>query len=645
MKFVSFDCESALIRPGLRAPPMTCVQICEGGDGPPQEWPVALLDHIDGVAWFRERLKDPNIGFVGHNVAYDVCLMMNEAPDLQPIVFDAYDADRFTDTGLRQQLLDIAGGGFWGMSPKGKYVKYKYSLGDLAWRFLNWQLEKPKNRAYGAAIGADEWRLRYGELRGVPIDQWPPGAVKYALDDPRATHALYLHQEQHATEYLKDQYRQARRFLWLSLMEAWGLRTRPEGVEAFAKEVEDRLAEVEKELIDLELVRPTGVRNTKLASQLMVWVCKDKGLQIVATDGGEKALARGEELIDKGVSLSADSCERTEDPRLMLYAEFSTLGAVRSKDLKLLRSGATYPIHTRIGMAETGRTTSSKPNVQNIRRLTGIRECFVPRPGWVFAQADYPGLELRTLAQQCIDLFGKSELANVLNSGKDPHTAMAADIMKISYEECARLVEAGDKVADDTRQSAKVANFGFPGGLGAASFVGFARATYGVIMTETEAKLLKHQWLARWPEMRDYFNWAGALCVSGEGNILLPRSQRWRGGVKYTALCNTGFQGPGADATGAAGWEISKACYVKKSSPLYGSRIVNFVHDEYILETHYDAGASPAVLELCRIMRDTANVWLPDVPFTKIKPVLMRFWSKKAKSTVDSDGMVSIWEG
>jgi DNA polymerase I-like protein with 3'-5' exonuclease and polymerase domains len=80
----------------------------------------------------------------------------------------------------------------------------------------------------------------------------------------------------------------------------------------------------------------------------------------------------------------------------------------------------------------------------------------------VFLQADYEQLELRTLAQACITLFGFSKLGEALNAGRDPHTEVAARILKKDYEWCI----ANKKVyeVDMARQTGKVANFGFPGG-------------------------------------------------------------------------------------------------------------------------------------------------------------------------------------
>ena len=53
----------------------------------------------------------------------------------------------------------------------------------------------------------------------------------------------------------------------------------------------------------------------------------------------------------------------------------------------------------------TGRLSSTDPNLQNIPVRTElgseIRKMFVPRPGWVFVDADYSQIELRVLAPHC----------------------------------------------------------------------------------------------------------------------------------------------------------------------------------------------------------------------------------------------------
>jgi DNA polymerase I-like protein with 3'-5' exonuclease and polymerase domains len=272
----------------------------------------------------------------------------------------------------------------------------------------------------------------------------------------------------------------------------------------------------------------------------------------------------------------------------------------------------------------------------------GIRECFVPRAGKVFAQADFSGLELHTLAQVCVTKFGKSHLAEALNAGLDPHTAVAADILGISYEEAVRRQKAGDdEEFDNARQTGKVLNFGLPGGLGAEKLCLFARKSYGVLLTEERARELKAQWLERWPETKLFFQHVSDLMDedTGEGQVNQLFSQRIRSGCHYTAAANTYFQGLGADAAKRAHYLVVRACYAEPASVLYGSRPVNFVHDETICEVDDDEFAHDKAIELGRLMLLGANEFLPDVP-ARVEPLLARCWSKKSKPVYKSGRLV-----
>jgi DNA polymerase-1 len=110
----------------------------------------------------------------------------------------------------------------------------------------------------------------------------------------------------------------------------------------------------------------------------------------------------------------------------------------------------------------SGRTSWSDPNLQNPPRAGGVRECFVPRPGFVFVAVDYDTLELRALAQVCLDLFGWSKMADRLNAGEDLHAALGARFLGIDYDAFMKLREAGDEDAKKARQNAKGFNFGRP---------------------------------------------------------------------------------------------------------------------------------------------------------------------------------------
>jgi DNA polymerase-1 len=121
-------------------------------------------------------------------------------------------------------------------------------------------------------------------------------------------------------------------------------------------------------------------------------------------------------------------------------------------------------------------------------------------------------------------------------------------------------------------------------------------------------------------------------------------SDRIRGGATYTAACNSFFQGLGADATGTAGWLISKACYSEPSSPLFGARIVMYVHDEFVLECDEER-AHDVGQELVRLMTQGIQAeWLPDVPPTT-EAVAMRYYSKEAYARKDASGRLVPWAG
>ena len=172
MTDISLDTETGLIIPGVLAPPLVCATFAQDGEadiehvhGEMHALLEELLDRRDGALWLL-------------NGAYDMGVIATEYPDLMPSIFDAYDAGRILDVGINAMLLDLAAGCFEGYRVvDGETVKYGYSLKELAERFGGMVLSK----------GEDTWRLRYIELRDVPLERWPAEAKSYALDDARAT--------------------------------------------------------------------------------------------------------------------------------------------------------------------------------------------------------------------------------------------------------------------------------------------------------------------------------------------------------------------------------------------------------------------------------------------------------------------------
>lgn len=616
----AFDTETFPIAPGRQAPRLVCLSTSDG----------VLVNAADAEGIIRSLLRSATI-LVGHNVAFDFAVIGAAFPRLLPSIFRAYDQDRVHDTGIRQKLIDIAEGVYRGfVHGDGSKEKVGYSLADLAKRHLKVRLDK------------DTWRMGYASLAHTPIAQWPEGARLYALDDARHTAHVWRAQQERS-RYLDDQCRQARAAFWLRLTSTWGIHTDARAVGELAHATKTEHARLSQMLTAAGLKRPDrrlksgprkgqiieGARDTKAAAERMIKAFAALGKPHPETETGRPKLDEA-------------TCIASKDHTLLVYADLSSITKVLSTDIPMLEAGTLVPIHTRFEeLLETGRTSSSKPNIQNIRRLPGVRECFIPRPRWVFASADYLGLELRTVAQVLTAWFGSSRLADVLNAGGDPHLQMAATILGCTYDEAQRRKSTGDEEVDTARQVGKVANFGFPGGLGIAKMMDFAASGYGVILTEEKAKTLKEQWLSAWPEFQRYFAKIGAMVDVPYPQIEQLYSHRFRGGVSYTEACNSFFQGLGADAAKAAGWLIAKACYVDRTSVLYGCRIVNFVHDEFILEVPESIGHE-AAHELARLMCLGASTWLPDVA-PQAEPLLMKRWSKKAKPTW-AEGKLIAWD-
>lgn len=656
------------MQPGVQAPPMVCLQFCFDGSSPE-------LIHVKDPACKASIVNalESSLTLTAHNTAYDAAVICAQWPDLIPLVFDAYAGNRVTCTQTRQKLIDLSLG--------------EFDVTEREWTSLAGSLQ----RVCGYTLDkTDPWRTKYGTLYHIPVESWPHEAVRYALADAIAERDLFQGQEA-AQKVLGDQFRQSRYAFWLRLMECRGIRTERAAVERFHRQV---LADVERDkqvCLAAGIVRPDGTKNTKAAMQRMVQCMTALGEDPPLTDKGQELLetAKKESIPDvspawvwstynKGISLDEDSCLASGDDTLLSYQRYGSLSAIMTRTERLYY-GIDQPLQAQFQpLVETGRTSCRmgeiKPDVpptaygfqlHNLPRKSvdpvtkkarpGLRECFVPREGFLFANADYPGLELRTWSQVCLWSVGQSRMADILNTPDlDVHTELAASIARIPTAEAYARVkgelgkEAQTKFKDDERQVAKIANFGYQGGMGPKTLRVQARKEYRVFLELEQCYALRESWKQTWPEAQAYLNWVNTL-LQGHGDrarstVVHFLSERYRGHIPYTVTANTFFQGLAADAAKSAGFAIAHECYAVPSSPLYGCRIINFVHDEFILEVHaHPERAHLAAYRLRDLMASAAQAWLPDVSIGQLEPVLMRRWSKSAKMA-HRDGMLIPWE-
>ena len=203
--------------------------------------------------------------------------------------------------------------------------------------------------------------------------------------------------------------------------------------------------------------------------------------------------------------------------------------------------------------------------------------------------------------------------------------------------------KAKDPVTLAFRQVAKAVNFGFGGGMGPSSMVDAVWKQTRVRITERDADNYRRAWLAEWPEMVQYFHRISNITrVTGEACLTQFVSGRLRGGCSYTAAANGFFSALANDGAGDALFAVSREMYAFPSSPLWGSRIVSFPHDEIVAEVPIDR-AHEAGERLSKVMNEVMQRWIPDVPISS-EPALMSRLHKGADTVRDSDGRLVVWE-
>ncbi len=322
------------------------------------------------------------------------------------------------------------------------------------------------------------------------------------------------------------------------------------------------------------------------------------------------------------------------NPVLKTLADVSADKKLLSTYVPLLRKGLEYGkiCPNWNVLVASGRTSCSRPNLQNQPRKPGVRECFVPKPGNVWIDVDYATAELRSLAQVCLEWFGYSDMADAIKAGQDLHLSFAAKMAGVPYDEAKELLKAGDKQIKRYRQLAKVANFGFPGGMGAGKmYESDQKSDYATGLTEEQFAELKQQWMDAFCEMKPYFKIHGDMSSATDSWSTYEQlySGRLRGGVGYCDGCNTMFQGLTADGAKEALKLLTRDCYLNENSPLYGGRVVVFVHDEFMVEVPEERLAMGAVERVCELMVKGMEKYTPDVP-AGADPAVLRRWRKDA---------------
>lgn len=476
---------------------------------------VLVLDAADALAETRHLLLDPTIHLVFHNLVYDIRVLEKADPTLRPLFCAAVESARIHDTRILEVLLQIARGA---RTISQKYLVQYPTLKALAKKRCGIDLEK----------GGE--RITFGDYAS-DINALPAAHRAYAALDAEATRGVYLSQVLEASVYTSSAYcnapvlphcnalfgplteniqiKAALAFAW---MEQFPLRVDLPR----ASELQKRL-DAEADLFRAALVSFGWAARGPKTGKFAIHLAK---IQAVL-----ELYAKENNLVIPRTPLSNKISTRLDDwsphiPKIgsEIYASPSAVPAENVVGrlqvwLRLLRvqkllttyvhtyaaSEYHYPQYSIIG-ARTSRTSCAKPNVQNVpKRKDGIRALFVPEDGQVLVERDYRAAELVGLAQTYHLLYGSSVLGRTLNARVDPHLATARRITPDFDEmpESQRL---------SLRQAAKALNFGLPGGLGVLTLIRYAKAGFGVSLSEEEARRHRNAVLNADPELRDYLS-------------------------------------------------------------------------------------------------------------------------------------------
>jgi DNA polymerase-1 len=240
-------------------------------------------------------------------------------------------------------------------------------------------------------------------------------------------------------------------------------------------------------------------------------------------------------------------------------------------------------VHTSFNQAgsETGRISSSNPNLQNIPIRTEIgrlvRRAFIAPPGWQLIAADYSQVELRIVAHASRD----ENLVGAFERGEDVHASTAAAVYGVPLAE----------VTKDQRARAKTVNFGLVYGQGA---FGLAQQTG---MSQAEAGEFISRYFAIYPQVKSYLDGLRRQAAEqGYVETLLGRRRYFpelaagaqtpynvRQALERAAI-NAPIQGSSAD--------IIKIAMIRLAAQLHEqglrARMIMQVHDELVLEAPAD---------------------------------------------------------
>lgn len=574
-KLIAIDTETDMV-PFTETPALSTFQAYDGSD-------IVYYVPVNKVFLFLNKHTESSL--IAHNFAFDFDVITKHTNS--DLMYSFYDSNRAFDTGIMYRLLQLAVTG---------QVPFKYSLQFLTAKFLNVMIEK------------DERRENFAQFIGKPIEEIPQEYLEYGAIDVIATHQLFLKLEEFISRHdkcgtLLSHNIQLKGDLALKTIYKNGIGFDIDMRDKWLQEKDMELKMLSMRLADWGLIR--GVKGYKAQYKYVVedllrlpipyrykklrckqteqgtWLYDESGM--IEVNGNVVRVEEGMSTHgEPSVSSQREDLEEYYDaqPFIKDFLDFMEI----EKATSFVRDIDSNVVHPRYNLlVNTGRTSCSSPNFQQLPKMGGIREMFKAKEGKTFIITDYSAVELATLSQVLYTQYGESVMRDKINEGIDLHKYYASVMHNCSVND----------VTKQWRQEAKAANFGFAGGLGTKTFIQFSKG-YGLTLTQGEAQTMKDAWFNAYPEVQEY--------MKDEKGMVYTLTGRKRGNTSYCAEKNTPFQGLAADGAKIALYNLVKE----------GFKVVGFCHDEIITEV--DQNKAEELLKVQeKIMIDSMNTVVPDV--------------------------------
>ena len=413
----------------------------------------------------REVLESNKIVKVLHNAKFDYKFIKRWAGISMEEMYDTFLAERVINCGKQD---------------------YGYSLARCVERYLGLTLDK-------------ETRNKFVGLKGQPftVDQIQYGAndVVYLLDI-REKQLVKIHSlELHNVASLENKVVKV-----FSEIEYEGLMIDEDKWTAMAEDNVKLAFEQELKLDDMVLAHPL-LTKYRVPVQVDMFAPMDEVRKTHINWGSpSQTLALFQNLVPNledvnGKKLNKHRYKHKLIDEYIRYKERTKLAnAYGTKFFNYVNCDG--KVHTNFSqILDTGRVSSSKPNMQQIPSDNTFRNCFVTEPGWVFVSSDYSSQELNVIA------YGSQDPVwlDALERGLDLH-GVCADLV---FEDKWRSADADEK--KKLRTQIKAINFGLAYGMGPFKLADTLQISKG------EAEALIEKYFTEFPNIRDFLTKLGTF--------------------------------------------------------------------------------------------------------------------------------------